>query len=255
MALIEVHDLRKGYAMGDLRTEVLRGVELAVEPGEFVTLYGPSGSGKTTLLNIIAGVDAADAGTVHVDGLEVTAANQRALTEYRRDNVGYIFQFYNLIPTLTALENVSLALELGGVRDGARSQEALAQVGLGDKGHRFPAQLSGGEQQRVAIARALVKRPTVVAGDEPTGNLDAETSRDIIDLLHRLNEDHGLTILLATHDPELAGRGARVMELRDGVLHHLHGALPYNHSKNNHLEEVRRGADAGEGQARRGAPS
>ncbi len=219
MALIEVHELCKGYATGELRTEVLQGIELEVAAGEFVTLYGPSGSGKTTLLNIMAGVDAADSGSVQEDGLEVTAADERQLTTYRRDRVGYIFQFYNLIPTLTAHENVSLALELRGDRDAGRSQKALDEVGLGDKGHRFPAQLSGGEQQRVAIARALVKEPQLVAGDEPTGNLDAHTSADIIELLHRLNQERGLTIVLATHDPELAGRGARVMELRDGLLH------------------------------------
>ncbi len=218
MALIDVRGVSKSYQMGEFEVPVLSGVDLAIERGEFVTLYGPSGSGKTTLLNILAGIDAADEGHVVVDGLDLRTARDRALTAYRRQAVGYVFQFYNLVPTLTALENVALALELQGKPGDQAAVEALEAVGLGDKLDRFPSQLSGGEQQRVAIARALVKDPIVLAGDEPTGNLDAKTSVGIIDLLVRLNKERGLTVLLATHDPGLASRHTRVIELLDGRL-------------------------------------
>ncbi len=216
MPLIEVRGIEKAYTMGDVRVEVLSGIDLDVDAGEFVTLYGPSGSGKTTLLNIIAGIDTADAGSVRVGDVEVTKASARQLAAYRRDAVGYVFQFYNLVPTLTAVENVALALELQSRKDTGEAQAVLEQVGLADKANRFPSQLSGGEQQRVAVARALVKRPLLLAGDEPTGNLDARTSRGVIDMLHTLNAQ-GMTILLATHDPTLGG-AARVLELRDGKL-------------------------------------
>ncbi len=216
MPLIEVRGVKKAYKMGDVRVEVLSGIDLDVEAGEFVTLYGPSGSGKTTLLNIIAGIDRADEGTVRVGDVDVTGYGPRRLTAYRRDAVGYVFQFYNLVPTLTALENIALALELQGKPDEGRSKGVLDQVGMSDKANRFPSQLSGGEQQRIAIARALVKAPLLLAGDEPTGNLDARTSRDVMALLHALNKQ-GMTILLATHDPTLGG-DARVMELKDGRL-------------------------------------
>ncbi len=216
MPLIEARGIQKAYAMGDVTVDVLSGIDLEVDAGEFVTLYGPSGSGKTTLLNIIAGIDRADAGSVRVGDLEVTAASARQLATYRRDAVGYVFQFYNLVPTLTALENVELALELQSRKDLGEAAAVLEQVGLADKANRFPSQLSGGEQQRVAVARALVKRPLLLAGDEPTGNLDATTSQGVIDLLRGLNAE-GMTILLATHDPTLGG-AARVLELRDGKL-------------------------------------
>lgn len=221
MPLIEVHGLKKGYQMGDVHIDVLQNVELVVEPGEFIILYGPSGSGKTTLLNVIAGIDGVDAGTVHVGELDVAAASVTQLTQYRREAVGYIFQFYNLVPSLTALENVAIALELLGIRDDSRARKAMADVGLAGKEDRFPSQLSGGEQQRVAIARALVKRPALVAGDEPTGNLDAATSTGVIDLLRDLNRNTGLTVIVATHDPTLAALGTRVVRIENGALEEM----------------------------------
>lgn len=216
MSVIRLEHVSKRYIMGEIVVPVLRDVNLKIDSGEFIGLFGPSGSGKTTLLNLIAGIDRPTEGRIVVDSKDITTMNDRDLTIYRRTCVGYIFQFYNLIPTLTALENVELALELKGEDDGERAKKLLRIVGLSGKEDRFPSQLSGGEQQRVAIARAVVKEPLILVGDEPTGNLDSRTSMRIISLLKRLNTEMGITILIATHDLSYRRVVGRVLRLDGG---------------------------------------
>ena len=198
--------------------EVLKGVDLKVKEGELVVVMGPSGCGKTTLLNLVAGIDHPNKGSVKVGGKDLTRMGEKQLGEYRKNNVGYVFQFFNLIPTLTALENVELALQIKGVKDLAKAGKMLKKVGLGDKFNRFPSQLSGGEQQRVAIARAMAKSPLIVVGDEPTGNLDVKTSEDILDLLKEMNKVSGTTIILATHDASYKKVASRVVEIKGGRI-------------------------------------
>jgi putative ABC transport system ATP-binding protein len=223
-AVVRTRGLRKAYVDGRRRHEVLAGVDLEVNAGELVALLGPSGAGKSTLLNLIAGIDRADAGTVEVAGRELGALDERARSLLRRREIGFVFQFFNLVPTLTVLENVRLPLELvaggHGGRD-ARAAEALAlldRVGLGDRGDAFPEELSGGEQQRVAIARAVAHRPRLVLADEPTGNLDSATGARVLDLLTALATERGTSMLIATHAPEIVARAHRVLSLRDGVI-------------------------------------
>ena len=219
--LILLTALAKSYTTGTEAIPVLRGLDLAVAEGELVVILGPSGSGKTTILNLVAGIDSPSEGKVVVDGNSLAGFSDTELTTYRRDSVGYIFQFYNLIPTLTALENVALGLELQGrpADEGeARARHLLDRVGLAGFEDRFPAQLSGGEQQRVAIARALAKEPRIVVADEPTGNLDKANSAAIRDLLGQLNRDLGTTILVATHDESYKNVADRVFQLEDGRL-------------------------------------
>jgi putative ABC transport system ATP-binding protein len=219
--LITLDGVEKIYRMGKVDYSALRGVDLEVLPGELVAIVGPSGSGKTTVLNIVCGIDRPTAGTVTVDGRRVDAMSEEQLAVWRGANVGIVFQFFQLLPTLTALENAVLPLDFarrGSKRERfACARRNLELVGLGDKLDHLPAELSGGEQQRVAIARALAADPQLVVGDEPTGNLDTVTAREMFDLFERLNAE-GKTILYVTHDPELAARAHRVVHIRDGTV-------------------------------------
>ena len=215
--MVRVRDLAMRLTGGGRPVTILDGVDLDVTEGEIVAVTGPSGSGKSTLLGLLAGLDTPTGGSIRVAGQEITGLDEVALARFRRDTIGYVFQSYHLIPTLTAVENVSVPLELGGCPPRRRRAEALLdEVGLVDRGDHYPAQLSGGEQQRVALARAVARRPPLVLADEPTGNLDSETGAQIIELLLRLNRERGATILLVTHDAALAGRAERVIALRDG---------------------------------------
>ena len=196
---------------------ILDGVSLEVERGDAVAVTGPSGSGKSTLLGLIAGLDAPTYGTITVRGVDITRLGESALARFRRETIGYVFQSYHLIPTLTAAENVAVPLELAGERRvAARARALLEQVGLGERAHHYPVQLSGGEQQRVALARAVALDPPLLLADEPTGNLDSATGAAIIELLFTLNRERRSTLLLVTHDPALAERADRVVSLRDG---------------------------------------
>ena len=196
----------------------MKNVSFQVEPGETVAIVGPSGSGKTTLLGLLAGLDRPTSGTVRLDGTDMGALSEDARARLRRERIGFVFQSFQLIPTLTARENVEVPLELRGEGSGDRADDLLARVGLGGRGHHFPSQLSGGEQQRVAIARAFVHRPSILFADEPTGNLDAATGGRIIELLTELNREIGTTLVLVTHDMDLAARTRRVIRLADGVV-------------------------------------
>ncbi len=216
-AAIRAGGLTMTYGTGGAAVRALRGVSFRIEPGELVVLLGPSGSGKTTCLNLIGAIERATAGSLVVDGVDVTALDADEQTAYRRAKVGFVFQFFNLIPTLTALENVQLIAELTGPEAEARSRAALDDVGLGSRDGHFPGQLSGGEQQRVAIARALVKDPPLLLCDEPTGSLDLETGRRILGLL-RSAADGGRTVMLVTHNSVIAGIADRVLHLRDGEI-------------------------------------
>jgi putative ABC transport system ATP-binding protein len=215
---VELVDCTMRYGAGGLAVDALRDVELAVAPGEFVVLLGPSGSGKTTLLNVIGGIEAVTSGQVVVAGTDIAMLSGNELTAYRRDRVGFVFQFFNLVPTLTALENVQLLAEITGKDGEARSRAALARVGLADVVDRFPAQLSGGQQQRVAIARALVKEPPLVLCDEPTGSLDLDTGRQALAVLRDLAREGHHTVLLVTHNSAIARMADRVVRLHSGTI-------------------------------------
>jgi putative ABC transport system ATP-binding protein len=220
--VLTIRQLSRSFAEGGRVHRVLAGVEAQVGAGETVAIMGRSGSGKSTLLNLISGIDRPDSGSVHVDGLEVSALGEPARTLFRRAHVGFVYQFFNLIPTLDAAENVRLVLELNGVRGAAaraRSLAALAAVGLAARATSSVEDLSGGEQQRVAIARALVHEPRLLLADEPTGNLDEETAREVLPLLLSLARARAATLLIVTHDAALAQRADRVLELREGRLH------------------------------------
>ena len=219
-SLIEMHSVRKTYPMGDLTVHALRGLDLTVARGEFIVLLGPSGSGKTTTLNILGGLDRPSDGMVIVDGEEIARFNERRLTGYRRTKVGFIFQFFNLIPTLTALENVEFALALTQSRRSFKNRalELLAAVSLQDRADHFPSQLSGGEQQRVAIARSLANKPPLLLADEPTGNLDVETGRQVLKAIRDLNQSEGTTVVLVTHNVSIAPMADRVVRLHDGSV-------------------------------------
>ena len=208
--------LNKVYETGATQVHALRGVDLDVPEGAFVVLLGPSGSGKSTLLNILGGLDRPTAGSALFGDLDLATAGDTELTRYRRDHVGFIFQFYNLVPSLTARENVALVTEIA--TDPMAPHEALELVGLGGRLDHFPSQLSGGEQQRVALARAFAPQPDLLLADEPTGNLDGDTGGQVIDLLFDLQARHGTTLLLITHDTGLAARCARTVRLRDGHI-------------------------------------
>jgi len=221
MALVEIKDLTKGYYRDSLRIPVLEGVNLTVEKGQFLALMGPSGSGKTTLLNVLAGLDSPDAGTVTVDGEEITRMSPKQLATWRARHIGFVFQFYNLLPVLTAHQNVELPLLLTNLSKKERREHvrtALGVVGLSDREDHFPRQLSGGEQQRVGIARAVVSDPTIIVGDEPTGDLDAKSADEVLTLLERLNQEFDKTIVMVTHDARAAERAKVVVHLDKGVL-------------------------------------
>ncbi len=210
-------DLEKTYRSGDRTLTVLSDVDLVIDRGEFVAVLGPSGSGKTTLLGLLAGLDSPSRGTVQLDGVAVGQLNEDERARFRRDRIGFVFQPFQLIGSLTAQENVQVPLDLRGDADAAeRARAILGQVGLGERLHHLPAQLSGGEQQRVALARAFVHGPRILFADEPTGNLDAETGAGIIDLMMELNHSSGTTLILVTHDLQLAARAGRTLRLAGG---------------------------------------
>ncbi|HEX6307051.1 MAG TPA: ABC transporter ATP-binding protein [Longimicrobiales bacterium] len=215
---VRLRGVRKAFEDGTTRHDVLAGVDLDVRPGEIVALLGPSGSGKSTLLNIIGGIDAPDSGTVEVAGRDVGVLSERERTLLRRREIGFVFQFFNLVPTLTVLENILLPLELTGRRDGAAARALLDSVGLADRAGAFPEELSGGEQQRIAIARALAHEPALILADEPTGNLDSVTGARVLDLLTGLVRERGSAMLIATHSAEVVRRAHRVITLRDGRI-------------------------------------
>jgi putative ABC transport system ATP-binding protein len=218
--VLEARGLEKTYAMGEVLVHALRGVDLAFRKGELVVLLGPSGSGKSTLLNILGGLDAPTKGQVFFRGEDLTRAGERELTRYRRTHVGFVFQFYNLIPSLTARENVELVTEIA---DAPMSpDEALARVGLFERRTHFPAQLSGGEQQRVAIARAIAKRPAILLCDEPTGALDHRTGKVVLEVIDRVNRELGTTTVVITHNAAIAAMADRVVTFADGNIASVH---------------------------------
>jgi putative ABC transport system ATP-binding protein len=222
MSIIVADHLEQTYLSAGQPLTVLRDINLTVEPRSLVAVVGPSGSGKTTLLGLLAGLDRPTRGTVRLDGQDLGALDEDARAAFRAERVGFVFQTFQLIPTLTALENVLVPLELrpGGRRagDAERARELLARVGLADRTHHYPAQLSGGEQQRVGLARAFANRPRILFADEPTGSLDTETGGGVIDLLAELNAEAQTTMVLVTHDPALANRAHRVVRLRAGAI-------------------------------------
>ena len=221
MALIQCRALTRRYTRGDNIITPLDGLDLDVESGDFLALMGPSGSGKTTLLNLIAGIDRPSAGSLHIGGVDVGTLSRGKLADWRSESVGYIFQLYNLVPVLTAYENVELPLLLHRLSRAQRHEKvatALALVGIADRSEHYPRQLSGGQEQRVAIARAIVTDPGILVADEPTGDLDAVAAASIMDLLKQLNGELGKTIIMVTHDPRSAGHAQRTLHLEKGRL-------------------------------------
>ncbi len=216
-AAVRLEGVTLTFGEGDVAVHALRGLDLEIEAGQFVVVLGPSGSGKTTLMNVVGGIESPTSGRVIVGGRDLVGMDDRALTTYRREEVGFIFQFFNLVPTLTAGENVALVAELVGAGE-AEAQVALDAVGLGDRVDHFPSALSGGEQQRVAIARAIVKSPAILLCDEPTGSLDLDTGRVVLGVIHRLARTGGRTVLLVTHNSAIAAMADRVLRLRSGRI-------------------------------------
>jgi putative ABC transport system ATP-binding protein len=214
--VLDAHGLSKTYGDGPAAVHALRGVDLQIRRGEFIVLLGPSGSGKSTLLNILGGLDVASAGTLTFNGQSLSAAGDDALTQYRRHHVGFVFQFYNLIPSLTVRENVALVTDI--VANPMPVDEAIGLVGLMPRADHFPAQLSGGEQQRVAIARAIVKRPDLLLCDEPTGALDYQTGKLVLDVIARINRDLGTTVIVITHNAAISAMADRVVHFGDGRI-------------------------------------
>ena len=217
--IIILDGVTKTYQLGKVEVQALRNANLVVKRGDFAVILGPSGSGKTTLLNLIGGIDSPTTGTLMIDGMDLTKTKENGLTQYRRDKIGFVFQFFNLIPTLTARENVELAAEL--VKKPRDALAVLEEVGLADKSDRFPSDLSGGEQQRVSIARALAKNPPVLLCDEPTGELDSETGKRVLSVLRRINRDEGKTVVLVTHNSAIAQMADTVVRLRSGEIYKL----------------------------------
>ena len=218
--MIDVRGLFKSADTGTHRVEILRGIDLHIPRGQFVAILGPSGSGKSTLLGLMAGLDTPTSGAITLDGVEISGLEEDALARVRGQKLGFVFQSYQLIPTLTAEENVLLPLELNGKDEGGltRARELLGEVGLGDRCDHYPVQLSGGEQQRVALARAFIGKPPILMADEPTGNLDSNTGKQVLELLLTLNRREGATLVLVTHDRELAAYADRRLTLHDGVV-------------------------------------
>ena len=220
-SLISIRSLGKTYRRGNQPVPVLLGIDLEIAAGDYVSLMGPSGSGKSTLLNLIAGIDKPTSGTLLIDGVDIAALPENDLAAWRAANVGFVFQFYNLMPVLNAFENVELPLLLTPLNKAERREHvetALAMVGLSDRMDHYPNELSGGQQQRVAIARALITDPTLIVADEPTGDLDRQSADDVLNLLDRLNGELGKTIVMVTHDPKCAARARRLVHLEKGVL-------------------------------------
>ena len=220
-ALVNITNVHKFFKRGSERVDVLNGVNLSVPKGDFLALMGPSGSGKTTLLNLMGGLDTPTSGSIEVAGVQIDKLGGGALSKWRSQNIGFVFQLYNLLPVLTAQKNVELPLlltNLGGAERRKRSAIALKLVGLADRARHLPRQLSGGQEQRVGIARAIVTDPTLLLCDEPSGDLDRKSGDEILDLLHTLNRDHGKTIVMVTHDPRAAERATRTIHLEKGTL-------------------------------------
>lgn len=219
--ILKVENLEKVYRLGKVKVHALRGVNMEVSKGSFIALVGPSGSGKTTLLNIVGGLDKPTFGTVYVDGEDITKMSESELTRLRRHKIGFVFQFYNLIPTLTALENVELPMLLANMPKEeriARAERLLESIGLTARMHHRPDELSGGEQQRVAIARALSNKPTLILADEPTGDLDTVTGKEIMQILYETSKQEGTTVIVVTHDPVITELAERILEIRDGKI-------------------------------------
>jgi putative ABC transport system ATP-binding protein len=216
MGFVEIKGVKKSYGEGEAKTAVLSGIDLNIEKGEFCVLLGPSGSGKSTLLNIIGGIDNADEGYVMIDGEKTADMNEKRLTQYRRDHLGYVFQLYNLIPNLTVRENVEVGAYLS--KNPLDTDELLKTLGLYEHRHKLPTQLSGGQQQRTAIGRAVIKNPDILLCDEPTGALDYNTSKEILALLERVNQQYGNTVIIVTHNDALKSMADRVVKLRDGRI-------------------------------------
>ena len=213
---VRLKNVSKIYRMGEVEIRAVDKIEFAIDKGEFVVVVGPSGAGKTTVLNILGGMDTVTSGDVLVDGENIAKYSQRKLTGYRRDDIGFVFQFYNLVPNLTAKENVELALQI--CKEPLDAVQVLKEVGLGNRLDNFPAQLSGGEQQRVSIARAIVKNPSILLCDEPTGALDYHTSKEILKLIETVNQRYGNTIIMVTHNDAIKDMADRVVKLRDGMI-------------------------------------
>ncbi len=219
--LVSVRQLVKSYRRGNQTIPVLENISFEIQEGDFLVLMGPSGSGKSTLLNLIAGIDKADSGSIKIHDVDLSTLSERSLAEWRAANVGFIFQFYNLIPVLTAFENVELPLLLTSMNRRQRRnhvETALSVVGLSDRMEHRPSELSGGQQQRVAIARAIVTDPAILVADEPTGDLDRVSAEDILNLIDQLNQEFGKTIIMVTHDPRAAERARRLLHLEKGLL-------------------------------------
>jgi len=221
MAIIEIQNLRKTFRSGDVDVHAVAGVDLRVEKGEFLAVVGKSGSGKSTLFHVLGGLTPPTSGTVKIDGKDLTAMNEAGRTRLRRESVGFVFQKYNLLPTLTVRDNLEIARDISGVKGpwGEQFLDVIRILGIEGKMDRKPRQLSGGEQQRVAIARAIVNQPAILLADEPTGNLDTENSNLVLGLLKHLNKKFGQTVLMITHDPEAAAFADRTVQMRDGLLH------------------------------------
>jgi putative ABC transport system ATP-binding protein len=218
---VKIRNLSKSYWRGGRQVPVLEDIDLDVAEGEFLALMGPSGSGKSTLLNLVAGIDSADTGTIEIGGVEITSLTEAELTAWRSDNIGFIFRFYNLVPVLTALENVELPLVLHGLSRKKRRERAeffLSLVNLSERTDHYPSQLSGGEQQRVAIARAMVTDPSILVADEPTGDLDRRSAEEVLDLMEKLNREFSKVIIMVTHDPKSAEKAHVIRHLEKGYL-------------------------------------
>jgi putative ABC transport system ATP-binding protein len=227
--IVEIRDLKKSYRRGDQVVPVLENITFDIQQGEFVALMGPSGSGKSTLLNLIAGIDKVDSGSIRVGSIEITELSETELAHWRATHVGFIFQFYNLIPVLTAFENVELPLHLTRITRKERREHvkmALRLVNLSDRMDHYPGQLSGGEQQRVAIARAMVTDPAILVADEPTGDLDRVSAEEILELMVRLNRESRMTIIMVTHDPRAAEKAQVIRLLEKGFMNHAHSQAP-----------------------------
>ena len=214
--IVKMHQSRKYYKMGEVTIKAVDGIDFVIEKGEFAVIVGPSGAGKTTVLNILGGMDTSDEGTILVDGEDISKYTERQLTTYRRNDIGFVFQFYNLVPNLTALENVELASQI--CKNPLDASSVLEDVGLKDRMHNFPAQLSGGEQQRVAIARALAKNPKLLLCDEPTGALDYQTGKAILKLLQDTCRSKGMTVVVITHNLAISPMADRVIRIKNGVV-------------------------------------
>ena len=220
--MIRLDGVAKVVSSGAEQLTILHPLELEVAAGEYLTIVGPSGSGKSTLLGLVAGLDAPTSGRVVIDGADLTALGEDELARLRGEQIGFVFQFFHLLPSLTAFENILVPMEIMGVADAPkRTKDLLAEVGLSERGHHYPSQLSGGEQQRVAIARALANDPPILLADEPTGNLDANNGHHIVDLILEIHERRGSTIVLATHDTELARKADRTLTLKGGKVDHI----------------------------------